>query len=118
MNYRALYILAGLTTIFTGYITYKDSWWYLQGFKVPRSVGVMLISFGCILMAVGIFKKKMISAYDTIMKCPECLKVYRETEAINNKCPNCGYELEPLEGFFERHPSIKKRAENEKNGEI
>ena len=91
MNYRILYILTGLVTIFSGYITYRDSWEYLYGFKVPSSVGVLLICFGFLCLAVGIFKKKMISAYSTILKCPKCLKVFRETEVINNRCLNCGF---------------------------
>ena len=104
MNDKKLNILAGLVTIFSGYITYRDSWEHLYGFKVPKSLGVLLICFGFLCIAFGIFKKKTISSYKTILKCPKCLKVFREADVENNRCPSCGFELEPLKGFFERHP--------------
>lgn len=106
MNQRIIYIVGGLIVILSGYITFKEEWWYLHGFKVPRSLGVIFICFGAVLLVVGIFNKNMLTS-DIIMKCPTCLKVFRETETKDNICPNCGNELEPLRGYFERHPKVK-----------
>ena len=40
--------------------------------------------------------------------CPKCEEPYMENTQPENKCPRCHVELEPLPGFYERHPELVK----------
>ncbi|NDV24971.1 hypothetical protein [Desulfovibrio sp. JC022] len=46
------------------------------------------------------------------MICPKCQKVYMAGQApANASCESCGITLEPLEGFYDRHPELKDAPE-------
>lgn len=41
-----------------------------------------------------------------ISVCPKCSATYPRTKD-GKPCPKCGGNIEPLEGFYERHPALK-----------
>ena len=45
--------------------------------------------------------------------CKECLRVSYLKQASDNNCPHCAGTLEPLNGFYDRHPSLRDKTSNE-----
>jgi intracellular septation protein A len=41
--------------------------------------------------------------------CIKCRTTFAGYSVNNCSCPKCGHDLEDLEGFYERHPQLKKR---------
>jgi len=41
------------------------------------------------------------------LMCPQCNQPIERKQTKGNKCPTCDVELEPLEGFYDRHPELK-----------
>ncbi|QJT08874.1 hypothetical protein [Oceanidesulfovibrio marinus] len=46
------------------------------------------------------------SQKNEMMICPECQQTITVYTAQDGRCPHCGGELEPLDGFYERHPEL------------
>jgi predicted amidophosphoribosyltransferase len=61
-----------------------------------------------VLMIVGAFRGKKRS--EPITVCPHCETALPLAEARDGMCPRCGTPMEPLEGFYARHPELKKQA--------
>ncbi|WP_031484447.1 hypothetical protein [Maridesulfovibrio frigidus] len=50
--------------------------------------------------------------------CPKCERVFLKGENPDkHMCPDCKVELEPLEGFYDRHPELKDDEENPEKSE-
>nr|WP_321260332.1 hypothetical protein [uncultured Pseudodesulfovibrio sp.] len=45
----------------------------------------------------------------TMHICPKCETAVDFRNVGNHTCPKCQTELEPLEGFYERHPELKDK---------
>ena len=43
----------------------------------------------------------------TYLICFKCQTPYDKNNINNNLCPSCNVELEPIKGFYERHPELK-----------
>lgn len=43
--------------------------------------------------------------------CSNCQEIHSKKKAHNMTCRKCGNQLEPLVGFYERNPHLKKKAE-------
>ena len=71
--------------------------------KWPLGGGFLLIG---ILFFLVSFKKQNGNTVDFI--CPNCEETVKGTEGKDVYCPKCGTKMEPLEGFYERHPDRKK----------
>jgi hypothetical protein len=81
---------------------------------VPTTPGTgWILGFFCILaMAYAIRGNTTLSGFayglyeDHI--CPECERVFLKGENPDKSmCPDCKFVLEPLEGFYARHPELK-----------
>ena len=69
---------------------------YAQG-----GVGLILVFFS--------FKSK---EREMILQiCPTCQQTCPTKDAVSGKCPQCSVPLEPLEGFYKRHPELKDDKE-------
>jgi hypothetical protein len=76
---------------------------------VPFSDDNYYITFvGFVLFVVGgwkiIFSKDCYEYPSWIKICPECEMVFDDLGRSESICPNCNVELEPLDGFYDRHP--------------
>ncbi len=73
--------------------------------------------FGFVSIAYGLFKNNFKSDNSQGLICPVCEKsfspgIFRTPK--NKLCPNCKIKLEPIEGFYDRHPELKEDT-NEKS---
>ena len=42
-----------------------------------------------------------------VVMCPKCGEPYNIPNVKNGMCPTCSVELEPVKGFYDRHPKFK-----------
>ncbi|NDV20313.1 hypothetical protein GO013_12930 [Pseudodesulfovibrio sp. JC047] len=68
---------------------------------------------GLFCAAVGIFMtimafRKGQREYVAVYICPECETAYPAAEVPDKRCPRCTVPLEPLTGFYDRHPDLKE----------
>lgn len=103
-----LIVIAGLIVIKTGVI----SEWNI-GIKLSNSIdralfGLLFIALGVVCIAFGIKKKSGVFEIENFIICPECRKTYRESDVSQRICTECKSMLEPLDGFYDRHPEFKK----------
>ena len=97
-------IFAGITSIAIGVdlLIKKGGIIYQQ--PVPQYAGVVLIIFGIISFGVGLFASRKKKAEYICYKCQKIVYHYDEEKKI---CDSCGGQLEPLKGFYDRHPEKK-----------
>jgi len=43
--------------------------------------------------------------------CPSCLEPYEKEENLNQFCKKCHGLVEDLDGFYERHPELRKKSD-------
>ncbi|GAB7021812.1 hypothetical protein JCM12178A_03700 [Salidesulfovibrio brasiliensis] len=77
----------------------------LSAYNIPLGVGLILLGIGVTLFAL----LKQNDAQTFI--CPRCECVFNREQMSEKKCPSCNAELEPLEGFYERHPEKKDEGQ-------
>ena len=89
----------------------------LYGFQVSKVFGVVIILLGVFYAAIrtSIFKDKVKKSesnieYAKYLICIECNTPFAQNKITEGKCPQCGGELENLEGFYDRHPELKNNA--------
>ncbi|WP_170830296.1 hypothetical protein [Maridesulfovibrio ferrireducens] len=84
---------------------------HIKGNPVGLAGRWTMTIIGLILIGYSLFYKpklpnKMVELEDTI--CPKCETTFGIGEAPKNElCPNCKDLLEPLKGFYDRHPELK-----------
>ncbi|WP_432735885.1 hypothetical protein [Maridesulfovibrio sp. FT414] len=99
-----LFASLGLLTLWVGEGTYK-------GFAVPGFVGWIELGVAAAFAILG-FRAEQNPYEAQITICHKCQTVYSPQETPNDsKCQNCQCPLEPLEGFYERHPELKDSPE-------
>ncbi len=102
------FILVGLACMFTGFNFWRTGWDFRENLPVPHFAGIPWAIFGVVMIVFG--TKKIINKGkkpDQYLICPVCQKVVEVRLAKDKKCPECGSDLEILEGFYERHPEFK-----------
>jgi hypothetical protein len=67
---------------------------------IPLFIGIGILTF------LIVFTWKYFS-YNEIQYCMHCKSVVPKTKS--NLCPTCKHPTEKLEGFFDRHPKLKKK---------
>ncbi|WP_291329655.1 hypothetical protein [Desulfovibrio sp. UCD-KL4C] len=81
----------------------------LYGRWVMALVG--LIAIGCAFFYRKPKNSKKVGYYENTI-CPQCGKVYIVGSGPPyDVCTKCTVKLEPLEGFYTRHPELKEKAE-------
>lgn len=98
---------SGIFLIYLGLLNAKSELWYHHGHPinntgVNRTIGPLIILIGIFFIYFSFNGKKV-----PFSICKDCLESYDDREVIDNKCKICGDDLEPLEGFYDRHPDLK-----------
>jgi len=111
---KPIVILAGFGSVAFGisiiikpdfYDRLYDFYWDFREAKWP--VALFFVLFGLALIWFG-FRKKSGEFEDRVLICPKCREPYSKKDVPDERCPRCEVELEDLEGFYERHPELKK----------
>ncbi len=115
MSYRLLYMIGGLSFIGLGYqVLHSGGWWsfkintFIDFGETSSPVGYTMICVGAGLFGYSIFGKW--EKLETFI-CPECEEIVERSGEDEVFCPKCGTKMEPLKGFYERHPELKKKPE-------
>ncbi|GEM_PF-2284327 len=88
---------------------------YSWGMLVSLSARWLGAGFGLCVIFGGLLYKLPKKDPEQGTICPKCqtpFGVEHGRAPKNNKCPDCNVELEPIDGFYERHPELKDK-ENE-----
>jgi len=72
----------------------------------PRIFGSVLVVLGLIGFSYLTYRSRKKENNIATYICPKCRQSIHYTQA-KGKCPTCDVELEPLEGFYDRHPELK-----------
>ncbi|MBI9112830.1 hypothetical protein [Maridesulfovibrio ferrireducens] len=87
-----------------------------RGFPLNEPARWVIAFGGVIIILYNLFYKqskdpsKIIFYENTI--CPKCETTFIKGSPVPDSiCPKCKIQLEPLDGFYERHPSLKNVAE-------
>jgi len=93
-----------------GQLLYEPTW--ISKYGIIFDVSDYQVPFAFSMIFVGIFsvwmaaKSKLYTGNDILM-CPQCNQPIERKQTQGNKCPTCDVELEPLDGFYDRHPEFK-----------
>ncbi len=99
-------LIFGIFAVTFGIYIWINQGGYLYGQPIPLIVGPALIVFGLINIVFGFLRSNKTTITECI--CPECEKTIEIIgECKISSCSACGIVLEPLEGFYERHPEKK-----------
>lgn len=102
--FAILFASLGIITLVVGEGTYK-------GFTVPGFVGWIELGVAAAFAILG-FRAEQNPYEEQITICPECQIVYSAQETPeDSQCQSCKCTLEPLDGFYERHPELKDNPE-------
>ncbi|WP_432735883.1 hypothetical protein [Maridesulfovibrio sp. FT414] len=111
---RLVVVLYALVLIIGAWPT--DVPYFVKGHAVGTLGRWALVAFGIIVFWCGVLYKypkrgKNFTRHEQSI-CPKCQKVYLAGQApADAKCEPCGISLEPLEGFYKRHPELKDSPE-------
>jgi len=96
-------ILLGITSLTVGSLHIWDI-----PVLFPKALGAVLIVSGVFTLVFLWQKGKDKETADnaSVRICPKCEEVVAYYEK-QRTCPVCNIKLEPLEGFYERHPELK-----------
>lgn len=75
--------------------------WDWSAYNVPLGAIVAIIG---VFMFIIAFRKGQMRR--PVLMCPKCEKPY-SLSLKTRICPTCSSDLEPLDGFYERHPELK-----------
>lgn len=99
-----LTILLGLDFFYSGaFCYYFDT--YCTEMKFNRLAGVITACIGLFMIAIA-FRKGQRDYKETFI-CPQCETAHPFAEVQDEMCPQCKTKMEPLKGFYERHPDLK-----------
>jgi hypothetical protein len=115
---RIIYILAGILLLITSLITLEKDYfnWYGGRFFIGKgrySIAIVIMISGALAIFVALRKSFKPFYYTTYLKCLNCNKVFGDKKTSNLLCPNCGGQLEELDGFYDRHPEFKEEEKKE-----
>lgn len=105
---RVLFVLGGVSFCGLGYSVLTRGGWhsfklnmFIQHGDSQIPVGILMISIGVILIFYSIFGKWK---PPEIFTCPKCEKTVELNEKQEAYCTDCKVKMEPLKGFYEKHP--------------
>ncbi len=109
MVFGLLWVIFGVTLIKYP-IFYDSRHGIYQNFsQVKWPLGSGFIILGVVFIFVSAKMKNNITDNFICPKCEEIIDHSGEDEVF---CPKCGTKMEPLKGFYERHPELKEKSEN------
>jgi hypothetical protein len=73
--------------------------------KIKWPLGIFFILFGAIMLWLTVKKEGKETRY---LICLKCKKIFDVLEFRQDECPQCKVQLESLNGFYEKHPELKK----------
>lgn len=98
--------LAAFAAIVVGLIgIFSKGQTYFKGFPVYWWTEYALLFFGLISLLLILKKHKKPATY-ICQRCERTITFYNYGDGF---CPKCKNKLEPLEGFYERHPELKDK---------
>ncbi|WP_170921420.1 hypothetical protein [Desulfovibrio gilichinskyi] len=108
---RLLVIIYALLVISGAWPT--DTARYFKGQEVGIFGRWALVAYGIVIFWCGIFYKRPVGGkHFTKLEesiCPKCQQVFMPKKAPEDQmCHKCNCSLEQLEGFYKRHPELKK----------
>lgn len=96
----------GVMTILSPTACWYGYCWDQSAYNIPLGIGISLLGLAMLLLSC----RKGQRDYKKVFICPHCETALPLAEARDGMCPRCGTPMEPLEGFYERHPELKKQA--------
>ncbi|WP_320172309.1 hypothetical protein [Maridesulfovibrio sp.] len=109
---RLLYVVAGLVTISSSkpWDTHIDI--FIRGGRLIMPVRWGLTFLGIFFVFFGLLHKFPKKYHEEGLICPKCLTPYGLGRAPKSgKCKNCDVELEPIDGFYDRHPELRDKKD-------
>lgn len=111
---RILAIIAGISSLAFGlriilspkFYSWKD-YHYFDFTTVKWPFGIILIGIGILLIWSGLRKKPQ-QADEKLLICPKCERPFKRKDSANLPCPDCGVDMEDANGFYDRHPELKR----------
>jgi len=91
-----------VTTMTTEGCWHNDICWDQGEDNIPRGMAIIVAS---VVMIVAAFRRTQDDSQ--LFICPNCELVRPFVEVQTKTCLTCGVKLEPLDGFYERHPELK-----------
>ena len=112
---RVIYLISGILFIIKGFSFFENQYFYWYGAAHYLGKGRYLVAIAGIIVGILIFLialRKNFKPFwvDTskTFKCIKCGNVFEKKDSNAFECPDCGGELDDLDGFFERHPELKE----------
>ena len=85
-----------------------------RGFMIPDWTGYPILLTGLGTLVFGfVATKKQTGDEVGYLICPSCLHVVEPSPVKPKSCPKCGGTLEPLKGFYDRHPELADASGND-----
>jgi len=107
MNTKVGLIIAGSLSIVLGSDIWMNKGGSLYRQPVPEIAGIILIIFGLFLIILCIVRPQSVTSKKYI--CPKCEEILNHSGKEEVYCPKCGTKMEPLKGFYDRHPELKEK---------
>ena len=100
-------LVIGITIMATGRIHTGMSKSFDEERYVIGAAHVLIGVFFFIWGYQGRTKGESFLTDDVFLICPKCGEPYSSLDVKNDTCPTCNVDLEPVEGFYSRHPEFK-----------
>ncbi len=116
MRIKSFEIIISLTMITTSILSLNSDQSYFKGFPVYHWVEYVILAVGFLLPICAWLlrtSKKDVTAEQEktndmrVFICPQCETASSFAEVRNKMCPQCNIKMEPLDGFYDRHPEMK-----------
>ena len=115
MSAKITYIILGVSLILIGVMMIIDPIFYSTKYNYTWDFTEVKWPLGCFLVILGSYflvsnlKKKAQDYEERVLMCPKCIAPFNHSAVPNKNCPDCGTQLENLEGFYERHPDLRTK---------
>ncbi|QGY39241.1 hypothetical protein GM415_03585 [Pseudodesulfovibrio cashew] len=78
--------------------------WNQEAYNVPLGIGIACL--GLVMLVASLRKGQR--DYGEMYICSRCETALPFAEVPDEQCPHCHIPMEPLKGFYTRHPELKK----------
>jgi len=74
--------------------------------------GSVVIAFGILFIWFALTRKAQ-DFKGKFLVCPKCKDSFKQKDVSDSRCPDCAVELEDLEGFYDRHPEMREKGQDD-----